>query len=111
MSESLPVSTLFIAAAKLTFDTSMVALSQTTVADVTDHFNIDQLAFSGGVFQNALLVDLLIQQLAAKKHLYFHQQLSSNDECIGFGQLACYQISQQTQPPLQYAAASATAIS
>lgn len=65
------------------------------IAEVSDQYGIDKLAFSGGVFQNALLVDLVIEQMAAKKQLYFHQQLSPNDECIGFGQLACYQMEQQ----------------
>ena len=46
------------------------------------------LAFSGGVFQNALLVDLAIQNLKTDFQLYFHQELSPNDECISFGQLA-----------------------
>ncbi len=68
-----------------------------SIADCSGHFNLDQLAFSGGVFQNALLVEMVIEQLAAKKHLYFHQQLSPNDECIGFGQLACYEILQRAK--------------
>ena len=46
------------------------------------------LAFSGGVFQNSVLVDLLIDRLRADYSLYFHQQLSPNDECISMGQLA-----------------------
>lgn len=50
--------------------------------------NQSRIAFSGGVFQNALLVELLTVQLSRKFELYFHQQLSPNDECIGFGQLA-----------------------
>ena len=66
-----------------------------TVSQLSSHFFIDKLAFSGGVFQNALLTDLIIEQLSQKRHLYFHHQLSPNDECIGFGQLACYQIARQ----------------
>ncbi|MFN5170408.1 MAG: carbamoyltransferase HypF [Cyclobacteriaceae bacterium] len=46
------------------------------------------LAFSGGVFQNGLLVDLIITHLEDEFKLAFHRQLSPNDECIGFGQLA-----------------------
>ncbi|MEL6843044.1 MAG: hypothetical protein AAFP02_07495, partial [Bacteroidota bacterium] len=45
------------------------------------------LCFSGGVFQNALLVDLVYDQLGADFQLYFHKQLSPNDENIAFGQL------------------------
>lgn len=64
-----------------------------SVERVSDEYLTNKLAFSGGVFQNALMTDLLIKLLAGKKELYFHRQLSPNDECIGFGQLACYQIS------------------
>jgi hydrogenase maturation protein HypF len=62
------------------------------VEQVSNHFFIDKLAFSGGVFQNTLLVDLLMEVLSDEHELYFHQQLSPNDECIGFGQLACFSL-------------------
>lgn len=62
------------------------------VGTVSEQTGIDSIAFSGGVFQNALLTDMIIAQYANKKQLYWHQQLSPNDECIGFGQLACYHI-------------------
>ena len=52
----------------------------------------DRLAFSGGVFQNALLVDWLRHDLEPAFRLYFHQQLSPNDECVSFGQLARYSL-------------------
>jgi hydrogenase maturation protein HypF len=46
------------------------------------------LAFSGGVFQNGLLCDLLRHFLAPEGwQLCFHRSLSPNDECIAFGQL------------------------
>lgn len=48
---------------------------------------IKQLAFSGGVFQNSLFVQMLEVELAADYRLYFHKQLSPNDECISYGQL------------------------
>ena len=67
------------------------------VAKVAQYAGVTQLAFSGGVFQNALLVDLLIQQLQEHHQLYFHQQLSPNDECISFGQLAWLQLQKQGQ--------------
>jgi hydrogenase maturation protein HypF len=66
------------------------------IALVSNHFYIDKIAFSGGVFQNALLNDLLIERLSYKRKLFFHQQLSPNDESIGFGQLACFSIQQKT---------------
>jgi hydrogenase maturation protein HypF len=67
------------------------------VQQVSHYFKIDQLAFSGGVFQNALLIDMLIDLLTSEKQLYFHQQLSPNDESIGFGQLACFSMLHQSK--------------
>lgn len=62
-------------------------------AQMTGHTHI---AFSGGVFQNSVLVDLIRQQLSRDYHLYFHKQLSPNDENISFGQLAHYYLEQKT---------------
>jgi hydrogenase maturation protein HypF len=56
------------------------------------HQGIKHLAFSGGVFQNALLTDLILKRLGNNYKMYFHKQLSPNDECIGFGQLAYHEI-------------------
>ena len=67
------------------------------IFEVSRQLGIEQMAFSGGVFQNALLCDLLLDHATDNEQLYFHQQLSPNDENIGFGQMACYQISQQAQ--------------
>ncbi len=53
--------------------------------------NMEKIAFSGGVFQNGLLVDLMMIHLKANFQLYFHQEVSSNDENIALGQLAYYQ--------------------
>jgi hydrogenase maturation protein HypF len=48
----------------------------------------DGIAFSGGVFQNTLLIDLIDEIIGDEFELYFHRELSPNDECISFGQLA-----------------------
>lgn len=58
---------------------------------VAEQQGITRLAFSGGVFQNALLNKLICKKLGERFQLYFHVQLSCNDECIGFGQMAFYQ--------------------
>lgn len=61
------------------------------IARVAMRQNINRLAFSGGVFQNALLVHLIQQHLGDRYELFFHQQLAPNDECLSVGQLAwCY---------------------
>ncbi len=55
-------------------------------------FNCNKICFSGGVFQNALLNDLVIDFLGEESQLYFHKQLPANDENISFGQLMHYLI-------------------
>jgi hydrogenase maturation protein HypF len=62
------------------------------IADVARQQKCRTLAFSGGVFQNALLNDLITGLLSDEFELLFHQELSPNDECIGYGQLACLQV-------------------
>lgn len=60
------------------------------VKSAAEMANVQKIAFSGGVFQNALLVALM-QEVLHDFHCYFHVQLPPNDECISFGQLAhCY---------------------
>lgn len=49
-----------------------------------------EIAFSGGVFQNSVLIDLIIDHLQPKYKLHFHEMLSPNDENISFGQLNHY---------------------
>ena len=51
-----------------------------------------KIAFSGGVFQNGLLVDLTIEHLSKNYDLFFHKELSPNDENISFGQLIYHEI-------------------
>lgn len=65
------------------FHVSLVKIIQ----KVAQNVGCKKLAFSGGVFQNSLLVDLIIHHLDSEFDLFFHQQLSPNDECISFGQL------------------------
>jgi hydrogenase maturation protein HypF len=60
------------------------------IARTSNHYFIDKIAFSGGVFQNALLVDMIIENLQHKRQLYFHVHLSPNDECISMGQMAWF---------------------
>ncbi|MDH5365955.1 MAG: carbamoyltransferase HypF [Cyclobacteriaceae bacterium] len=50
------------------------------------------IAFSGGVFENELLTDMMISLLQSDFKLFFHKQLSPNDENISLGQLAIYML-------------------
>lgn len=52
--------------------------------------NYQHVAFSGGVFQNTTLVDMLIELASKKIKLYFHKNLTPNDENISFGQTLHY---------------------
>ncbi len=52
--------------------------------------NTKNIAFSGGVFQNTTLVDMLIELAGSSYKLYFNRNLSPNDENISFGQLNYY---------------------
>lgn len=49
---------------------------------------VRSVACSGGVFQNALLVDLLDRMLPEGHRLLLHRGLPPNDESVSFGQLA-----------------------
>ena len=60
------------------------------IAEISAVLGIDNLAFSGGVFQNAVLNDKIFEDLASSKKLFFHHQLSPNDENISFGQFAYF---------------------
>ncbi len=65
------------------------------ILHIANLYSVNDIGFSGGVFQNVLLNNLIVEEISAKKQLYFHQQVSSNDECIGFGQLAVNEIYHQ----------------
>jgi hydrogenase maturation protein HypF len=51
---------------------------------------LNKVAFSGGVFQNALLVDIIHQKMRNDFDLFFQKEFSPNDEGIPFGQLMYY---------------------
>ena len=58
---------------------------------------VKKIAFSGGVFQNSLLIDLIKTILQDEYELIFHQRLSSNDENISYGQLAYFIMHEKNQ--------------
>ena len=57
---------------------------------VASQFSYQKICFSGGVFQNGLLIDLSIKILGDPYQLYFNMDLPPNDENISFGQVMCY---------------------
>lgn len=60
------------------------------VRKVNEQKQCRRICFSGGVFQNGLLVDLIIKMLGEEYQLFFNNDLSPNDENIAFGQLMWY---------------------
>lgn len=60
------------------------------IEKVANFSKAKELAFSGGVFQNSVLIDLIVDHLKPKYKLHFHKIVSPNDENISFGQLNYY---------------------
>ncbi|MGF1670652.1 MAG: hypothetical protein ACFCU6_09400, partial [Balneolaceae bacterium] len=60
------------------------------VFQVSKQMGVKDLAFSGGVFQNVVLINTFINLKPEDTRLWFHQKLSPNDENISFGQIAYY---------------------
>lgn len=61
-----------------------------SIVEIAKSNNYKHMAFSGGVFQNTTLVDLIIELAPKEIKLYFHKDLSPNDENIAVGQLMYY---------------------
>jgi hydrogenase maturation protein HypF len=64
---------------------------------VAQNIQVRKICFSGGVFQNALLTDWIQHEYKEKYQLYFHQNLSPNDENISFGQMVYYENKMSTR--------------
>ncbi|WP_111706814.1 carbamoyltransferase HypF [Lutibacter citreus] len=62
----------------------------TSIISFANLKEIKNIAFSGGVFQNTTLVDMLLELAPKELKLYFHKELSPNDENISFGQIMYY---------------------
>ncbi len=60
------------------------------IVQLSNNLDTTHIAFSGGVFQNALLVDMIIERICHEKKIYFQKNVSPNDEGISLGQLAYY---------------------
>ncbi|MGB5497296.1 MAG: carbamoyltransferase HypF [Maribacter sp.] len=60
------------------------------ILEMAKNKNYKYIALSGGVFQNTTLVDMLLELAPKEIKLYFHKELSPNDENISFGQIMYY---------------------
>jgi len=63
----------------------------TMVIKMAEQQNIKEIAMSGGVFQNTVLIDMVKELAGSEYKLYFNRNLSPNDENISFGQVAYHQ--------------------
>ncbi len=61
-----------------------------TIVETAKINNYNYIAVSGGVFQNTTLIDMLLALAPNELKLYFHKEVSPNDENISFGQLMYY---------------------
>lgn len=60
------------------------------VFQIADRHLCKKIAFSGGVFQNTTLIDILKEMAKNQYTLFFNSNLSPNDENISFGQMMYY---------------------
>ena len=68
---------------------------------VAKNIGVEKICFSGGVFQNALLVDWIQKEYRDKYQLFFHKNLSPNDENISFGQFVYHDNNMTPSPKAQ----------
>ena len=62
------------------------------IKTIAEKLDVNKIAFTGGVFQNSVLVDMIQHHLGESHQLYFHENLSPNDENISFGQMAFWEM-------------------
>ncbi len=60
------------------------------ILEIAEIQNLKKIACSGGVFQNATLVDMLKELAGKEVKLFFNRNLAPNDENISFGQVMYY---------------------
>ena len=62
-----------------------------TCKKIKHEFEINKISFSGGVFQNSLLVNLIIQKFSKSDfQIFFNEQVPPNDAGIALGQVYGY---------------------
>ena len=71
------------------FHNSLAALFTETVRLVAEQSGIDQVVLSGGVFNNQILLKLLVESLTRNDmKVYVHRQVPAGDGGIALGQAA-----------------------
>jgi hydrogenase maturation protein HypF len=60
------------------------------VRELADSLGVKKVAFSGGVFQNSILTDMIQDLLKKDFETYFNVNLAPNDENVSYGQMMYY---------------------
>ena len=60
------------------------------VLTIAKQNNFNKLAFSGGVFQNTVLIDMIKEMAKNDYELFFNINLAPNDENVSYGQIMYY---------------------
>ena len=60
------------------------------ILKLASKYEVKHVAFSGGVFQNTTLIDMINVLFQDQYKLYFNRELSPNDENVSFGQIMYY---------------------
>ncbi|MCK4359972.1 MAG: carbamoyltransferase HypF [Candidatus Cloacimonetes bacterium] len=70
-----------------------------TCQKIRQKFGIDNVSFSGGVFQNALLVDIIMKRFKNSEFkIFFNEQVPPNDAGIALGQVYGYLLCRSDTP-------------
>ncbi len=62
----------------------------TIILEIAKREKYKKIAFSGGVFQNTSLIDMIKEMSGNQFQLYFNRNLAPNDENISYGQIMYY---------------------
>jgi len=72
------------------FHRTVIRMTAALCQEIRRNSNLNRVALSGGVFQNALLLKGLIQELSAEGFTVFSQSIvPTNDGGISLGQAVC----------------------
>ena len=70
-----------------------------TCLKIKQEFGMDNISFSGGVFQNSALVDMIIQKFKDTNFkVFFNEQVPPNDAGIALGQMYGYLLCHRSTP-------------
>ncbi|MBS3910059.1 MAG: carbamoyltransferase HypF [Actinobacteria bacterium] len=70
------------------FHTTFVEALAAMIATLLRRYHAEKVVFSGGTFQNRLVMDILAGRLAERGvEAYFHRRLPANDGCLALGQV------------------------